>query len=239
MKISSGRIGAGAFRGAALLFALAFACASLEIPRNEYGLAVVESIELHDRIVEQKPDHELVDLRNVLSSARFEIRYATDNNFMKRRLYPSAEAWLRRPAAEALQRVEAELARQGLALKIYDAYRPYEVTRQMWEPYKDPDYVADPARGSRHNRGAAVDLTLVQMATGEPLDMGTDYDDFTPAASHSYRDLEDQVLRNRILLRSVMERHGFLPLASEWWHYDFSGWEDFALLDLSFDELRN
>lgn len=217
---------------------IVFACATgITIPKNEYGLEVVDSLDLHERIVERHPDHRLVDLTEVIPDARFEIRYATESNFMNRVLYPVEGAWLRAPAAEALARVQRDLAREGIGLKIFDGYRPYSVTRMMWEPYKDPDFVADPARGSRHNRGAAVDLTLVDLETGEELEMPTGYDDFTPRAHHDFLDLPDEVLANRALLRSMMERHGFRALASEWWHYDFEGWDRFALMDIRLEEL--
>lgn len=156
---------------------------------------------------------------------------------MEEVLYPVAAAWLRAPAAEALAAVQRDLAADGLALKVYDAYRPYRVTVRMWEKIRDPDYVADPARGSRHNRGAAVDVTLVDAATGEELPMPTGYDDFTPRAHHSFEDLPAEARGNRNRLRAVMEANGFDPLPTEWWHYDFRGWEGFELLDLPLESL--
>lgn len=221
--------------GALLLLA---ACATtITIPKNEYGLQVVDSIELYQQIVARNPTHRLVDLREAVEGARFEIRYATANNFMNRVLYPVSGAWLRAPAAAALAGVQQDLAAEGVGLKVFDGYRPYSVTRMMWEPYKDPDYVADPAKGSRHNRGAAVDLTLVDLESGEELEMPTSYDDFTPRAHHDFEDLSPAALQNRALLRSVMERHGFEALRSEWWHYDFAGWEEFDLMDVGLEEL--
>jgi D-alanyl-D-alanine dipeptidase len=107
----------------------------------------------------------------------------------------------------------------------------------MWEPIKNPDYVADPKKGSRHNRGAAVDLTLIDLKTGAELPMPTPYDDFTPRAAHAFDELPPDVLANRALLRGLMEKHGFDPLPSEWWHFDFRGWERFDLLDVAFAEL--
>jgi D-alanyl-D-alanine dipeptidase len=108
----------------------------------------------------------------------------------------------------------------------------------MWEPIRNPDYVADPAKGSRHNRGCAVDVTLVSLATGEELPMPTPYDDFTPRAHHEFADLPPEAIANRLLLRETMERHGFVALESEWWHYDFRGWEKYELMDVGFKELR-
>jgi D-alanyl-D-alanine dipeptidase len=131
----------------------------------------------------------------------------------------------------ALAGAQKEFKALGLELKVFDGYRPYEVTEKIWEPYQNPDFVADPAEGSRHNRGCAVDLTLVDEI-GEELPMPTGYDDFTKKASHDYQNLPEEEIRNRDLLRAVMESHGFQALPTEWWHYDYVGWERFELLDL-------
>jgi zinc D-Ala-D-Ala dipeptidase len=219
-----------------LLF-LTAACTTATIPVNEYGLRVVGSVAQYERIVERDPSHRLVDLAAAIPGAELDIRYATEDNFMNQRLYPLAAAWLRAPAAEALAAVEQELAEQGIGLRIFDAYRPYSVTKIMWERIRDPDYVADPARGSRHNRGAAVDLTLIDLETGEELEMPTGYDDFTERAHHDFGDLGEEVKENRRILRETMERHGFVALSSEWWHYDFRGWEQFDLLDIPLEDL--
>lgn len=206
---------------------LALACAT--------GLQILRDPADYARAVAADPDKQLVDLSTL--GIPLDIRYATTDNFMKRQLYPEAKAYLRAPAARALADVQRELAARGLGIKVFDAYRPYRVTVAMWEPIRNPDYVADPAKGSRHNRGAAVDLTLIDLRTGEELPMPTGYDDFTPRAAHAFTDLPDTVLANRALLREVMTRHGFTPLASEWWHYDFNGWERFELMDLGFEQL--
>lgn len=202
-------------------------------------LRVVRDRAAYAALVASAPDKQLVDLGAALSSAVFDIRYATANNFMNRQLYDTPRAFLRCAAARNLRNVEKELAQQGLALKIFDAYRPYSVTVAMWEPIRDERYVADPAKGSRHNRGCAVDLTLVDSRTGEELPMGTGYDDFSETAGHAYTNLPEPVLANRRLLRDTMVRHRFLPLASEWWHYDCAGWEQYELLDLSFREIAD
>lgn len=215
---------------ALLLFA---ACVST--PANRYGLAVVPDVKSYTAQVAVDPEKQLVDLASL--GVPLDIRYATENNFMKKPLYPVAKGYLRAPAARALNEVRAELARRGLGVKVFDAYRPYRVTVAMWEPIKNPDYVADPAKGSRHNRGAAIDLTLIDLRTGAEVPMPTGYDDFTPRAAHAFTDLPADVLENRALLRDVMMKHGFDPLPSEWWHYDFRGWEKFELMDVWFDEL--
>ena len=207
---------------------LLFACAS--------GLYVVRDLATYERLAAHDPEKRLVDLESL--GIPIDIRYATTNNFMTTQLYPVAKAYLRAPAARALAEVHRELAARGLGVKVFDAYRPYRVTVAMWEPIKNPDYVADPAKGSRHNRGAAVDLTLIDLRTGAELPMPTPYDDFTPRAAHDFTDLPPDVLHNRTLLREIMKKHGFEPLPSEWWHYDFLGWERFELMDVDLGVLR-
>ncbi|HUP59882.1 MAG TPA: M15 family metallopeptidase [Thermoanaerobaculia bacterium] len=200
------------------------------------GLYVVPDLATYERHAREDPDKRLVDLETL--GIPLDIRYATANNFMKTRLYPVAKAYLRAPAARALTEVQRTLAERGLGIKVFDAYRPYRVTVVMWEPIKNPDYVADPAKGSRHNRGAAVDLTLIDLTTGAELPMPTPYDDFTPRAAHAFTDLPVDVLANRAILREVMAKHGFEPLPSEWWHYDFKGWDRFELMDVPLDSLE-
>jgi len=203
------------------LLLIAAACATAHPP-------VVRSTAEYDRLVAADPDKRLVEITDIPR----DVRYATTNNFMHVKLYPVSKVFLRRPAAIALHEVERELAREGLGLKIFDGYRPYRVTVRMWKPIRNPDFVADPAKGSRHNRGAAVDLTLIDLRTGRELPMPTGYDDFTPRARQDFNDLPHEELVNRARLREAMKSHGFDPLPSEWWHFDFRGWERFELLDL-------
>jgi zinc D-Ala-D-Ala dipeptidase len=194
---------------------------------------VIRDLGEYDRLVAADPDKRLVEITDIPR----DVRYATTNNFMHAQLYPVAKVYLRRPAAIALHEIERELARQGLGLKLFDGYRPYRVTVRMWKPIRNPDFVADPAKGSRHNRGAAVDLTLIDLRTGRELPMPTGYDDFTSHARQDFNDLPADVIANRAKLREVMIRHGFDPLPSEWWHFDFRGWEKFELLDLQLERL--
>jgi len=220
-----------------LPFLLLIACATAEVPPNRYGLRVVPDVATYERIARLDPEKRLVDLETL--GIPLDIRYATANNFMKQTLYPITKAYLRAPAARALADVQKELAPRGIGIKVFDAYRPYRVTEAMWEPIKNPDFVADPAKGSRHNRGAAVDLTLIDLRTGAELAMPTPYDDFSPRAAHAFTDLPADALANRALLRDVMTKHGFEPLPSEWWHYDFKGWERFELMDVGLEELHD
>lgn len=208
-----------------------------EIPENEYGLEVVDDKDLYLQTVEEDPSKELVDLEEEISDIRLDVRYATEDNFMGEQLYPVAKAVLRKPAAESLSEAQEDLKERGLELEVFDGYRPYEVTEKMWELYQDPDFVADPAEGSRHNRGCAVDVTLVDSANGEELVMPTGYDDFTEKAAHDYGDLPEEAIRNRDLLREVMEGHGFAALETEWWHYDCQDWERFEVMDLPLESV--
>jgi len=218
------------------VLALVFVACTTAIPANRYGLRVVPDFATYERLAQRDSSKRLVDLESL--GIPIDIRYATSNNFMHQPLYPIAKAYLRAPAARALADVQRELAPRGLGVNVFDAYRPYSITEKMWEPIKNPDFVADPAKGSRHNRGAAVDLTLIDLRTGEELPMPTPYDDFTERARHDFNDLPADAIANRALLRDVMTKHGFDPLPSEWWHYDFRGWERFELMDVGLEALQ-
>jgi zinc D-Ala-D-Ala dipeptidase len=174
----------------------------------------------------------LVDIRTVNRNIRLDIRYATTNNFLKRKLYPIAKCALRSSVAQKLGKVQTDLEKIGLGLKVYDCYRPFSVTKQMWEFLPDPNYVANPARGSRHNRGAAVDLTLVDR-TGKELEMPTPYDNFTTKAHRNYAGGSAQSRKNRQLLEDAMKKQGFIGISTEWWHFDSEDWQKFAILDIS------
>jgi D-alanyl-D-alanine dipeptidase len=178
----------------------------------------------------------LVDVAAVEPRIVIDLRYATDNNFTGRKLYPEARCLLRRSAAERLSRVADRVQADGLRLKIYDAYRPLAVQRELWRLVPDPRYVADPAKGSRHNRGAAVDVTLVDAA-GRELEMPTAYDDFTEAAHRDYTGGTELARRNRDYLSAAMSAEGFVGLATEWWHFDAPNWEACRLLDVPFDQV--
>ena len=144
---------------------------------------------------------------------------------------------MRAGAANALKKVQEELNRSGMGLKIFDAYRPYAVTVKFWELVKDERYVANPAKGSGHNRGIAADLTIIDLKTGKELDMGTGFDNFTDTAHHAFTQLPGSVLKNRTLLRSLMEKNGFKAFDTEWWHYFFGEPEKYEILDLDFKTL--
>jgi len=181
---------------------------------------------------------ELVNIRKLLPDIVLDIRYATVNNFTGKVIYPTAQAYLVKPAAEALVLVQQELNEEQLGLKIFDAYRPLSAQKVLWEINPDPDYVADPAQGSRHNRGAAVDVTLID-SDGNDIPMPTSYDTFSEKAHSGYSDLPLPVLKNRTLLQNVMIKNGFEPLATEWWHFDYQSWEKYPILDINFDQLED
>lgn len=187
--------------------------------------------------VRKNPKNELVDLEKLIPGVVLDIRYATRNNFTGEQIYDRAKAYARRPVASALAEVQAELKKQGLGIKIFDAYRPYGATVKFYEVYKDTTYVASPYRGSRHNRGCAIDMTLIDLSTGKELKMPTAYDVFTKQAWPSTPVADPEVRQNRSKLISVMERHGFRVNSSEWWHFDFVGWKNFEVLDVNFAEL--
>ena len=174
----------------------------------------------------------LVDIRTVNRNIRLDIRYATANNFLKRKLYSTPKCALRSSVAQKLALVQTDLEKVGLGLKVYDCYRPFSVTEQMWEVLPNPNYVANPARGSRHNRGAAVDLTLVDR-TGKELEMPTPFDDFTAKAHRDYAGGSAQSRKNRQLLEDAMKKQGFIGITTEWWHFDSEDWQKFAILDIS------
>jgi D-alanyl-D-alanine dipeptidase len=176
----------------------------------------VDDKNLYLQTVEEDPSKELVDLEEEISGIRLDVRCATEDNVMEEQLYPVAKVLLRKAAAEFLSEAQEDLKERGLELEVFDGRGPYRVTERMWEPYQDPAFVADPAEGSRYNCGCAVDVTLVDSANGEELLMPTDYDDLTEKAAHDYGDLPEVVIRNRDLLREVVEGHGFAALETEW-----------------------
>ncbi len=146
------------------------------------------------------------------------IKYATADNFLKTKVYDCPECYLRFKAVKRLQAAQKDFQRLGFRVQLLDCYRPHLVQIKMWEIYPNAKYVADPSKGSMHNRGIAVDLTLLDK-NGVPLDMGTAFDHFGEESAHAYTNLSETVLKNRTTLKSIMEKHGFQSLASEWWHY--------------------
>jgi len=221
-----------------LLSAVLFFSVSCQAqPKNEFGLKVTSDIKQYKQEIKNNPILELVNLREY-EGLFFDIKYATSENFTKEIIYPSAEAFARKQVATNLMRANKTFNERGLALKIFDAYRPYSATVKFYEIYRDTNYVASPYTGSRHNRGCAVDITLVDMETGEELPMPTAYDDFTEKSHPNFEDLPANLIANRDYLIETMQQFGFKVYPTEWWHFDFNGWEQFNLLDIKFEDLK-
>lgn len=186
--------------------------------------------------IKANPNAAFVSLQRHIPGLLIDLRYATTHNFTHKALYHHPSALLRKLPADALKNVQEELNKKGLGLKIFDAYRPFSVSCVLWQQASDKRYVANPKRGSQHNRGLALDLTIVYLSTGMELNMGTDFDNFTDTAHHNFLQLPPDVLANRRLLKNIMWKHGFNFVPTEWWHYH---WRDknYALVDLDFDSI--
>lgn len=185
----------------------------------------------------QNCSHGLVDVSVVIPTSVCDIKYATNDNFTGHVVYPSARCFLVHAAAHALKAATNDFQELGYRIKIWDCYRPQSAQYIFWQLMPDERYVADPSKGSRHNRGCSVDLTLVN-ADGIELDMGTHFDDFSEKAHRDCADLSDEVARNRQILQSIMEKHGFVGWLNEWWHFDYKDWQQYPLLNISFDEIE-
>jgi D-alanyl-D-alanine dipeptidase len=202
----------------------------------KYGLKVT-NVKEYKASIKQNPKKELIDLEQYIPGIVLDIRYATTNNFTGEQIYNLAKAYARKPVADAVKRAQAELQKQGLGIKIFDAYRPYKATVRFYEVYKDTTYVASPYKGSRHNRGCAIDMTLINLKTGEELKMPTGYDSFQKEAWPSTPIKDPEARKNRALIIQVMEKQGFKVNGSEWWHFDFIGWRNYEVLDIDFEQL--
>jgi D-alanyl-D-alanine dipeptidase len=164
-------------------------------------------------------DTTFVRLADYSDGFAFDLRYATDNNFLKEKVYECAECYTRVKTVKALLKANEEFKSHGVKIKFYDCYRPNSVQYKMWKIVPNPQYVANPVKGSIHNKGGAVDITLVTLE-GEELDMGTDFDFFGKRAYHDNVDLPQEILDNRKLLKNIMEKYGFWSTRTEWWHYN-------------------
>ena len=204
---------------------------------NPYDLDIISDIEKYEKVIQQDSNKRLIEIDNYLHDVLLDIRYATKNNFTGEVIYNEARAFVRLPVLRALKKVQKDLNQKGLGLKIYDAYRPYTATLKFYEVYPDTMFVAAPWHGSRHNRGCAVDVNLVDLSTGKELNMPSAFDDFSEKAHPSFQMAADTMLQNRDYLINIMTKHGFRVYPYEWWHFDYQGWEDYKLLDLSFDDL--
>jgi D-alanyl-D-alanine dipeptidase len=174
--------------------------------------------ELHQKT----QDSTFVNLKDYSDNFIYDMKYATEDNFLKAKVYDCAECYLRLKTVKALIIASDSFEKLGYKIKIFDCYRPLSIQKKMFEIVPNPIYVANPAKGSIHNRGGAVDISLVDAA-GIEVDFGTDFDFFGKEAAHSYKGIGRKIRKNRKFLKKIMEENGFKALASEWWHYDYSG----------------
>ena len=163
---------------------------------------------------------DFVRLKDLSPDFVYELKYATPDNFLKQAVYDCGECYLRKSTAEALVKANEAFKQLGYRIKLFDCYRPLSVQKKMWKILPGTHYVANPAKGSKHNRGAAVDLTLVD-AQGKELNMGTPFDFFGKEAHHTYTEHSKEVLENRKLLKETLDKYNFKSIYSEWWHYEY------------------
>ncbi len=181
-------------------------------------------------------DKSLVDVQKINPRIRFDIRYATSDNFMKEPLYAEARCFLRPEVAEKISRIQGRLEKKGLGLKIFDGYRPLSVQKKMWARFPVEGYIANPVKGSNHNRGAAVDLTLVD-SSGNELPMPSAYDEFSERSHRDYMKTSPEAIKNRSILEEEMAKEGFKGISTEWWHFDDKEAKKYPVLDVQFSEL--
>ncbi|MGI8555024.1 MAG: M15 family metallopeptidase [Pyrinomonadaceae bacterium] len=184
---------------------------------------------------------DLLELVKLDSTIKLDIRYARRDNFVGRPVYREARAFLQKPAAEAVVRVNQKLKKRDLGLVIFDGYRPWTITKLFWEvtPEDKRKFVANPEKGSKHNRGCAVDLSIYDLKTGAEIAMPSDFDEFTMRASPDYKGGTKTETENRNLLRRLMEAEGFTVNPNEWWHFDYKDWQEYPIFDIAFSEIKS
>lgn len=183
-----------------------------------FSIGVCQTNVIDENIVTVS-DTTFVNLKDYSNEFVYDMKYATSDNFLKTKVYDCAECYLRLKTVKGLVKANEKLIKNGYRIKLFDCYRPLDVQKEMWKIVSNPEYVADPKKGSIHNRGGAVDITIVDL-DGNELDMGTPFDYFGIEASHEYENLPKNVLNNRKLLRKTMREFGFIAFDSEWWHYN-------------------
>ena len=185
-------------------------------------------------------EDQLIELKEIIPYLRYDLKYASNQNFTGKRVYPknTQSTYLVKEAAQSLKNIAKELEAKNLGLLIWDAYRPYRATVKFWKMIHDERYVANPAKGSGHNRGIAVDLTLYEISTGELLEMPTGFDNFSDTAHHDFMMLDEKKIMNRQLLKNTMEKHGFKSLETEWWHYAWPNDRNYPIMYISFKRLN-
>lgn len=206
---------------------------------NKYGLWVIKDLKVLKATIKKDSNKLMADIKKFVPGIVLDLRYAGVNNFLHKKLYPKINTtYARIGVAKALQVVQIELNQLGFGLKIFDAYRPYSITEKIWEQVKDDRYAADPKNGSGHNRGIAVDVTLVNASNGTSVNTGTEFDNFSDTTHHSFKKLPEEIIKNRNILKRVMEQNGFIALETEWWHYSLPNAKNYELLDMNFKGLK-
>ncbi|WP_406824743.1 M15 family metallopeptidase [Pedobacter sp. KACC 23697] len=220
-----------------VLFVFSVAVNAQNKPVPIKKLVIVNSYNQYQASVKSNPNNELVEIKKAIPTIKLDIRYATRNNFMQQVMYKQARAFARKPVVDALKKIQKELSKKGYGLKIYDGYRPYAITVEFYKKASDKNFVANPAKGSKHNRGCAVDLTLIHLKTGKELLMPTPYDSFSGAAAAKYEKVSPEAKQNRDFLIAIMAKYQMNVLENEWWHYDFTAWKSYDLMDIPFEKL--
>jgi zinc D-Ala-D-Ala dipeptidase len=198
---------------------------------------IINTLDGYKKTIAKNNDNELIEIKKEIANIALDITYATANNLAKKPVYTMAIAFARRPVVASLKKIQHELNKQGLGLKIFDGYRPYAVTCLFYAALRDTTFVAAPWRGSKHNRGCALDITVIDLKTGKELDMPSAYDEATERSYQSYDKCTPLQAKNRALLREVMTANGFQIYAYEWWHFDFIGWQNYEIMDIDFEVL--
>ncbi len=191
---------------------------------------IIITIVLAANLISASEKEDFIDIMLLDKSFILDIRYATENNFTGKTIYPVAKCLLRKDAAERLVKVQQFLKEKDLRLIVFDCYRPLSVQKRFWEILPDERYVANPQKGSRHNRGAAVDVSLADK-NGKYLEMPTKFDDFSEKAGRKYMGASKEGIKNREILEKAMMTQGFEGLPTEWWHFDAPGWEKYPVSD--------
>lgn len=205
---------------------------------NKYNLSVISDPKVLKETIQKDPNKALVRIKDYVPNIALDIKYATTQNVFYTQLYKKTAALVRLPVAKALAAVQKDLNTQGYGLKIYDAYRPYSVTCQMFEMLPDTLYMGLPWTGSKHNRGIALDLTVIELKTKKEIKMPTPFDALVYASHPEFKKLPEEVIKNRELLKTVMKKHGFKVDPMEWWHFNYVSDTIFELLDIPFEKLE-
>ena len=203
-------------------------------------LKVISSRDSLEMTIALDPLLEMMELKQLVPNIKYDLAYAQKSNFTKHRLYPKRlkSTYLRKEPALALSKIAEELADKGLGILVWDAYRPYSVTKRFWKLIHDERYVANPIKGSGHNRGIAIDMTLYELSSGIPIDMPTGFDDFSEIAHHGYQNISEINIKNREILKEVMEKNGFIKFETEWWHYSWPSPSKYDVLNIPFSQLK-